>query len=163
MKSLAIVLLLAVSSVAQSAPTVAQLVGTWKLVSIEDTLTNGKVGPSSQFGSHPHGFIMYEADGYMCATIVNGDRPDWKDKTKATDAEKITYFDTLVAYCGSYELDSPNSTLTHHPEVAWTPAYVGSTQPRPFKLEGNRLIITATKGFSDPTIAKRVLVWQRAK
>jgi len=73
MKSLAVVLLLAVSSVAQSAPTVAQLVGTWKLVSIEDTLTNGTVGPSAQLGPHPRGFIMYEPDGYMCATIVNAD------------------------------------------------------------------------------------------
>jgi hypothetical protein len=162
MKSLAVVLLLAVSSVAQSAPTVAQLVGTWKLVSIEDTLTNGTVGPSAQLGPHPRGFIMYEPDGYMCATIVNSDRSDWKDRRNPSDAEKILYYNTLIAYCGSYELDSSNSTVTHHPEVAWTPSYVGSTQTRPFKLEGNQLVITVTKGFTDPSIAKRVLVWQKA-
>lgn len=159
-------LLLAVTSWAQtnaSAPTVSQLVGTWKLVSIEDTMSDGKVQPSSQFGSHPHGFIMYEPDGYMCASIVNGDRPEWKDKAKPTDAEKIEYYDTFISYCGSYKLDSASSTVTHYPEVAWTPAYVGSTQPRPFRLDSNRLIITATKGISDPTIKKRVLVWQRAK
>ena len=163
MKSLAVVFLFAASSLAQSAPTVAELVGTWKLVSIEDTQTNGTVGPSVQFGPHPHGFLMYEPDGYMCATIVNGDRPAWKDSANPTNAEKIGYYDTLIAYCGSYQLDSTNSTVTHHPEVAWTPAYVGSTQPRPFKLEGNHLSITVTKGFTDPSIAKRVLVWQKAK
>ena len=148
---------------AQSAPTAAQLVGTWNLVSIEDTMTDGRVQQSKQFGAHPHGFIMYEPDGYMCATIVNGDRPAWKDQSKPTDAEKIEYFDTLIAYCGSYQLDSATSTVTHHPEIAWTPAYVGSAQPRPFKLEANSLIITATKGISDPVIAKRTLIWQRAK
>ena len=56
-----------------------------------------------------------------------------------------------------------SSTVTHFPELAWTPSYVGSTQPRPFRLEGNRLIITATHGPVDPEIQKRVLVWERPK
>jgi hypothetical protein len=53
--------------------------------------------------------------------------------------------------------------VTHYPSVAWTPAYVGSTQPRPFRLEGNKLIITAVRGISDPAITKRTLVWERAQ
>jgi hypothetical protein len=53
--------------------------------------------------------------------------------------------------------------VTHYPSVAWTPAYVGSTQARPFKLEGNRLIITVTEGVANLGIQKRVLVWERAK
>ncbi len=163
MKILLTIVLLSVSMLAQAAPTVAQLVGTWKIVSIEDTMKDGKVQPSAQFGSRPHGFIMYEPDGYMCATIANGDRPAWKDSVNPTDAEKIAYYDTFIAYCGTFKLDSATSTVTHYPEVAWSPAYVGSTQPRPFRLEGNKLIITATRGLSDPSIQKRVLVWQRAK
>jgi Lipocalin-like domain len=166
MKVVLAILLLAASALAQTstpAPTVAQLVGTWKLVSIEDTMTNGKVQPSAQFGPHPDGFLMYEADGHMCATLVNADRPAWKDPAKPTDAEKIAYYDTLVAYCGTYKLDSATSTVTHYPEIAWEPAYVGSTQPRPFRIEGDRLIITVTRGMSDEGIAKRVLVWERAQ
>lgn len=160
------VLLLSASLFAQSAttaPTVSRLIGTWKLVSIEDTMKDGKVQAPAQFGPHPHGFIMYEPDGYMCASIVDGDRPAWKDPAKATDAEKIAYYDTFIAYCGNYKLDSAASTVTHYPEIAWEPAYVGSTQPRPFRLEGNRLIITVSQGMSDSSIQKRVLVWQRAK
>ena len=53
--------------------------------------------------------------------------------------------------------------MTHYPSVAWTPAYVGSTQPRPFKLDGNRLIIIVTQGLMDAEIQKIVLVWERAK
>lgn len=162
MKLLLTLVVFAGTVFAQSAPTVAQLVGTWKLVSIEDTSQDGTVHPSKQFGPHPHGFLLYEADGHMCATIVNGDRPAWKDPSQPTDAEKIEYFDTLLAYCGSFTLDAANSTVFHYPEVAWSPTYVGSTQPRPFKLEGNRLTITATVGLGDPKIAKRTLVWQRA-
>ena len=52
--------------------------------------------------------------------------------------------------------------VTHYPTIAWMPTYVGSTQPRPFRLEGDKLIITVTEGISDLGIEKRVLVWQRA-
>lgn len=157
-------LLLAASLLAQTTtvgPTAAQLIGTWQLVSIEDTMKDGTVRPPAQFGAHPRGFLMYHPDGHMCAQIMNPDRPTWKDPEKATDAEKIVYYDSFVAYCGTYKLDGEHSTVTHYPEVAWTPAYVGSTQLRPFKIEDNRLIITVT----GPTrnISKRVLVWERAK
>ena len=48
MKSVLIPILLVATSLAQTAtpaPTVAQLLGTWKLVSIEDTMNDGKVQP----------------------------------------------------------------------------------------------------------------------
>ena len=162
MKPLLTLLLLAALSLAQG-PTVPQLVGTWQLVSIEDTMKDGSVGSPLDLGPHPKGFLMYEPDGHMCATLVNSDRPAWKDFAKATDAEKIAYYDTFIAYCGTYKLDSATSTVTHYPSVAWTPAYVGSTQARPFKLEGDRLIITVTEGVTNLGIQKRVLVWERAK
>lgn len=163
MKAVFVTLLLAASTMAQSGPTVSQLVGTWQIVSIEVTMKDGTVQPTAQFGSHPKGFLMYEPDGHMCATLMNSDRPAWKDPAKPTDTEKISYYDTLVAYCGTYKLDSATSTVTHYPSVAWTPAYIGSTQPRPFKLQGNRLTITVTQGLTDPQIQKIVLVWERAK
>lgn len=118
------------------------LLGTWKLVSVTDTLKNGTAGPSAQLGPHPIGFIMYEPDGHMCASIMNPDRPPLKDISKATDAQKIAFYDTFIAYCGTYKLDAEKSMVTHYPVVAWTPAYVGSTQLRPFRIEGNRLTIT---------------------
>jgi hypothetical protein len=164
MKILLTALLLGSASVlAQSAPTVSQLLGTWQIVSIEDTLKDGTVGPSADLGPHPRGFLMYEPDGHMCAALMNSDRPAWKDPAKATDAEKVTSYDTFIAYCGTYKLDSATSTVTHYPSVAWMPAYVGSVQARPFKLEGNRLIITVTEGLESLGITKRVLVWEKAK
>ena len=162
MKLLLTLLLLAELSLAQG-PTVSQLVGTWQIVSIEDTMKDGSVGPPADLGRHPKGFLLYEPDGHMCATLVNSDRPAWKDFAKASDAEKIAYYDTFIAYCGTYKLDSTVSTVTHYPSVAWTPSYVGSTQTRPFKLEGNRLIITVTQGMANRGIQQRVLVWERAK
>jgi hypothetical protein len=163
LKTLFTTLLLATCSLAQipaPTPTVAQLVGTWQLLSIEDTMKDGAVNPPDQFGPHPRGFLMYHPDGHMCASIMNPDRPAWKDPAKATDAEKITYYDTFIAYCGTYKLNAQRSVVTHYPSVAWTPSYVGSTQARPFKIQANRLIITVANPL--PAVAKRILVWERA-
>ncbi len=162
MKLLLSTLLIATCSLAQTgAHAPSPLLGTWRLVSVEDTMKDGTVAPQLELGPHPRGFLMYEPDGHMCAALMNPDRPAWKDPYKATDAEKIASFDTFIAYCGSYKLDSEHSTVTHYPEVAWLPAYVGSTQPRPFKLEGNRLTIVVK--MSNPAMEKRTLVWERAQ
>lgn len=143
-------------------PTVEQLLGTWHLVSIEDTVF-GKTRPAVDLGTHPRGFLMYTSDGHMCATLVDGDRAAWNDATHPTNAEKVASFDSFIAYAGTFRLDAEKSVVYHYPTVAWSPAYVGTTQVRPFRLEGDKLIITVTEGLGDPRLEKRVLVWQRAK
>ncbi len=106
---------------------------------------------------------MYQPDGHMCATLTDGERPPWKDAANPTDAEKIAYYDTFVAYCGTFKVDSEKSVVSHYPTVAWWPGFVGTIQARPFRLEGDRLIITVTEQLGDPRMEKRVLVWQRVK
>ncbi len=151
--------------VAQSSaptPTTAQLLGTWELVSVIDTV-DGKEGVSGRYGSHPVGFLMYEPDGHMCATLGDGDRAlALKNATKPTEGEKAAYNDAFVAYCGTFKLDADKSTVYHYPTIALSPEDVGATFPRPFRLEGDKLIITATQGIS-AGVQKRVLLWQRAK
>src|SRR5271165_2161234 len=75
MKTVLTILLLATCSLAQSSslalPTVAQLVGSWRLVSVEVTMKGGTVKPDDRFGPHARGYIMYEPDGHMCAEIMN--------------------------------------------------------------------------------------------
>jgi len=161
MKALLATILLTACALAQNINTGGQLVGTWRLVSMEDTTNDGSVKPPERFGSHSIGFLMYEADGHMCASIMSPDRAAWKDPAKPTAEEKIAYYDTFIAYCGTYKLDAGKSVVTHYPVVAWTPAYVSSTQVRPFKLEGKRLTITVANPL--PGVTKRVLVWERAE
>jgi hypothetical protein len=159
------VLLLGQIAFAQSgspAPNLAQVLGTWKLVSVEGTIA-GQAQAARPYGAHPVGFLMYQADGHMCAELTNGGAPAWKDPAKATDAQKIAYYESFIAYCGTFKLDAQNSILYHYPTVAWSPSYLGSTQPRRFRVQGDKLIITATEGLPDGKMEKLVLVWQRAK
>jgi len=164
LKTLLAMLLLTACSLAQSnnaAPTAAQLQGSWKLVSINDTLTNGSVGPSRQFGPHPVGYLMYGPDGHMCVDIMNGQRVAWKDPVKATDSEKIASYDSFLSYCGTYKVDGEQSTVTHYPEVSSRPSYVGSAQVRLLRLMGNRLILIAAN--TDPGVQTRMLTWERTQ
>ena len=82
---------------------------------------------------------MYEPDGYMCATIVNGDRPDVERlrPNPLTPRRSRTTTPSLPT-AGPTSSTAQRSTVTHYPEIAWEPAYVGSTQPRPFRLEGEQ-------------------------
>lgn len=165
MKSLLAVTLLLTSAFGQSAaankPTTQQLLGTWRLISVNVTLKDGTVKPDAKFGPHAMGFIMYEPDGYMCAQIMNPDHMTWQLKHQPTDAEKLASYDSMLSYCGTYRLDAEHSTVTHEPQVAWSPLYAGSSQPRPFRIEGNRLIITPPNPYPEAT--KWVLTWERVK
>jgi len=144
------------------APADTQLVGTWHLVSIEDTI-DGEAGQAVDLGAHPVGMLIYQTDGHMSATLVDGDRPAWKNPAKPTNTEKALYYDSFVAYSGTFRVDWEKSIVYHYPAIAWSPAFLASVQVRPFRLEGDRLIITVTENLGDPRLEKRVLVWQRAK
>jgi hypothetical protein len=61
-----------------------QIVGTWKLVSTEQTMKNGTTRPHPEYGAHGKGFLMYQRDGYMCADLVNPDRPRWASDSHPT-------------------------------------------------------------------------------
>ncbi|MGB6481113.1 MAG: lipocalin-like domain-containing protein, partial [Candidatus Sulfotelmatobacter sp.] len=113
-----------------------RIVGTWKLVSMEETMKDGTSRPFPSFGPHAKGFLMYQPEGYMCAEIVNPDRPNWVDPAHPTPEEKLATADGTFAYCGRYEIDVKQQWIVHLPEVATDPGYMGSRQIRPYHFEG---------------------------
>jgi lipocalin-like protein len=138
-----------------------QIVGTWTLVSTEQTMKDGTTRPYSQFGAQAKGFLMYQRDGYMCADLVNSDRPKWADPAHPTTEEKLAAADGTFAYCGRYEIDVKQKQIVHLPEVATNPNYVGSRQVRPYTFQDGRLIFTGV-AKNDPTVARSKIVWEKA-
>lgn len=137
-----------------------QIVGTWKLVSTEETMKDGTTRPFLSYGPHGKGFLMYQRDGYMCADLVNPDRPKWADPVHTTLEEKTAAADGTFAYCGRYEIDVKHRQIVHLPEIATDPGYVGSRQIRPYLLEGRRLILSDVEK-DDPSVARWKIVWQK--
>jgi lipocalin-like protein len=137
-----------------------RIVGTWKLVSTEETMKDGTTRPI--YGPHGKGFLMYQRDGYMCADVVNPDRPKWADPVHATPEEKVAAADGTFAYCGRYEIDVKQKQIVHLPEVATDLGYVGSRQIRPYVFEGGRLILSDVEK-DEPTVARWKIVWEKAR
>ena len=139
-----------------------RIVGTWKLVSAVDIMKDGTTRPYPTYGPHAKGFLMYQRDGYMCADLMNPDRPKWADPVHTTPEEKAAAADGTFAYCGRYEVDAKQKQIIHLPEVATDPGYVGSRQVRPYAFEGGRLVLSdAAK--DDPSVARWKIVWEKVQ
>lgn len=138
-----------------------RVAGTWKLVSTEETLKGGGTRPFPQFGAHGKGFLMYQANGYMCVVLENPNRSKPGDPVRSTRDENVAAADGIFAYCGRYEIDVERKQIVHLPEIATAHGYVGSRQVRPYQFEGERLIFSdVEKG--DAEVSSWKIVWERA-
>src|SRR5262249_26632802 len=78
----------------------AKLIGTWKMVSDEEVMKDGST--RLPWGPNGKAFLLYTADGYMCALLVDPDQPKWGNVQRPTEQEKIAAFDGSSGYCGRY-------------------------------------------------------------
>jgi hypothetical protein len=105
---------------------------------------------------------MYQNDGYMCAELMNPDRPKLADPLHATTQQRAAAADGAFAYCGRYEIDVQQRWIVHLPEVATDPGYVASRQIRPFRFEGGRLIFSDVEKH-DPSVSRWTLIWEKVQ
>ena len=121
------------------------LTGTWRVVEFADLDKDGKW--QYRFGEHPRGYFVYDATGHVHIQIMKvpalapfpeanivGDRPPSAEHALAA-------YSAHVAYFGTYTVDAEKHVVTHHVEGSLAPEFTDTDQPRPFKLEGDRLEI----------------------
>ena len=132
-------------------------VGTWKLVSWEVSLPDGTI--HYPYGKDVVGYLIYTADGYMSAEIMNPDRQqsdpsfplEMATGQTLPDSDRARAFSTYLSYCGTYTV--AGKTVTHHMKAGLIPSWTGSEQVRPFKFDHGFLIITG---------GNQKLTWERA-
>jgi len=139
-----------------------RLVGAWQLVSTEERLSDGSKRPYRDLGPHGKGYLMYSADGHMCAALMNPDRPIWKDEDAPTPGEKASALDGFVAYCGRFEVDEAQRIVYHYPDVAWMPNYLGTKQLRPYVFDGD-LLTFSDKVTGQPGVTGYSISWKKMK
>ena len=139
-----------------------RLVGTWKLVSTEESMKDGSTRPYPEYGPNGKGFLMYSRDGHMCADLMNPDRSKWADPLHPTAEEKAAAAEGTFAYCGRYEIDVKQRRLIHLPEVATDMGYVGSRQIRPYTFEADRLILSDAE-TQKPGVLRWKIVWEKVR
>jgi hypothetical protein len=136
-----------------------KVVGTWKLVSYEvEAQATGQRGPI--MGERPTGYATFSPEGRVFFVLTGEGR-----QTAKTDQERAALLGTLIAYTGTYSIDG--DTWTTNVEVAWNPEWVGTKQVRPFKLDGERLIVTTPwrvmPNFADKGTSRSIVTFERLK
>jgi hypothetical protein len=132
-------------------------VGTWRLVSWEVMQPDGTI--HYPYGRDVVGYLIYTADGYMSAEIMDPDRrqsdPNFplEIATAQTlpDPDRARAYSTYLSYCGTYTVEG--NTVTHHVQAGLIPSWTGSEQLRPFRFNQGFLIIGA---------GNHKLTWKRA-
>lgn len=123
-------------------PDAAALLGGWKLESY--MVGREGVGEETPLGKHPAGLITYTADGAMSAQLA------------ADDAGPSSAMPAYTAYFGAFEVDAGRSLVIHHVHGASEPALVEKALEREYRLDGDRLTLTAWIGEG-----KHELVWRK--
>jgi hypothetical protein len=142
-----------------------RLIGAWKLESYVEKPVDGSA-PFYPMGEKPEGIIMYTPDGYMSAQIMHPGRPkfasgDWFRGTETEIKEEALGY---IAYCGPFHTDEEKQTLTHSMFVSLFPNWLGQTQPRVVKIEGDMLhLSTATPIKSGGKETNSYLSWKRVE
>lgn len=139
------------------------LLGTWKLVSyVGHEIPSG--AESDVMGPSPSGYINYGPDGRMIVVIVGSDRKK-PAGIVATKEEAQALIRSMLAYAGTYEIDSTANTITHHVEISWDQSRNGESHVRRYEFRGDVLVLT-TQPSNDPATGRqtvRTLVWERVK
>jgi hypothetical protein len=127
------------------------LIGTWRLVRFENRAKDGTV--TRPFGEHPLGYFVYDPTGHLSIHIMRTPPlPPFSsgDEEKATDPEKLLAYAAYLGYFGTYRVDKIHHILHHIVEGALNPIYTNTDQLRPYRLDGDVLIIA----IGDPKIGK---------
>jgi hypothetical protein len=144
-----------------------QLVGVWRLISIDVSGAEGALSdPFYVAGST--GLIVYDVSGYMSVQIAGPQRtpfkspPDRNVGNGGHDARlKSAAFDTYYAYFGTWSLDEATSVVTHQVTASLIPAETGAHYAQTVSIDsGGRLTLTSTDTIGGkPVVRKKV--WER--
>jgi hypothetical protein len=144
------------------APTQAQFVGTWSLVSIHYVEKDGrKVEP---FGPGARGMLVFDAGGRFATQVMAANRPPFASNNRMTGTpeENRTVSQGVVAYFGTYTVDEPSHVVTLHIEQSSFPNWNGTDQQRRFAFTGDELRYTAASSTANPAESAE-LVWKRVR
>ena len=134
----------------------SRLVGSWRLVSYETRDPAGRVGRPY---AEAVGRLTYDDRGNMAGQVMRPDRARvevGKGNAQTVRAVYIGY----IAYFGSYEVAPDGGSVVHRVEGALNPEWVGGTQVRKLRFDGDRLVLSANVRKNN-SIVTHTLTWER--
>lgn len=135
--------------------------GTWQLVSTRQTMADGRMRSDPDIGDRGVGQLMLDASAArMCVTVASGDRTPWADPAKPTDAEVREATSRMVAYCGTWEVDTVKQELVYKLEIDRSPNQQGTERRRQYAWQGDLLLLNPTP--LPDGVTKWEIAWKRA-
>jgi hypothetical protein len=118
------------SAIAQTKSLKDQLVGTWTVVSWEQTNKDGT--KTQRFGANPKGINSFDANGHFFVMFARPDLPKIasNDPMNPTPEEAKAITVGSVAYFGTYTVDEPSKTISLKIESSSLPNQLGIDQKR---------------------------------
>ena len=131
----------------------AAIIGTWRVVAIESR-DDGAAPWRRPFGDAPSGLVTYGADGTHTMQFGRTPPPTFAagDDRRGTDAEVREAFLGFFAWHGRWRLDTTRARIIHEIEGSLWPSWRGTVQERPYRLQGDTLVL------GDTITARRVFV-----
>lgn len=146
-------------------PGAAKLVGTWKLLTIEERNAQGELVTSLDYGPQPMGLLIYDATGHMSVHAMRRGRPRLpSDDVHLAPPERAkAAFVGYNAYFGTYEVDERAGVVVHHVEGSLIPNWEGTHQRRRFTISGDKLVLEPPPFQAGGQQRTRCLTWQRVR
>ena len=140
-----------------------QLLGTWVLVSW--TQVAGDLEEPGLLGQDPIGQFMFASDGHMCFNAMRRTRPKLGGPLPqaGTSEEKAAAYDGYIGYCGRYDVNEGDRSVTLRLDQSSFPNWTGTTQKRFVEVTGTRLrVITPPIPVRGKQMVTTI-VWERTK
>jgi hypothetical protein len=134
-----------------------QLIGFWKLISMESRSAKGELLSSSPGMT---GFIVYTASGHMMVHMMQPYRRR-NLGVLPTPEETMAAYRSYTSYFGPYTVNESEKYVVHHLAGTINPGLVGSDFQRFLEFSGKKLILKlpVTKNSSGET--RTAITWER--
>jgi hypothetical protein len=115
------------------------IVGTWDLIGADKILPDGT--RTSDYGTHPHGLVVFTADGHYAVQICREERQKFStpDSRKGTPEDYKEAFLSMSVHFGRYKVDADKHTITFEIDRALFPNWDNTTQVRAYELKDDEL------------------------
>ncbi|HWX79778.1 MAG TPA: lipocalin-like domain-containing protein [Steroidobacteraceae bacterium] len=157
---------LAADRIAAAPATRQELIGAWRLLSIQIEGPSGSMSDPF-YNADSTGMLIYDASGWMSVQIAGQHRPamDAPASRPAHDTAKnaqlkAAVLDSYYAYFGTWEYDEATSTVTHYVKSSLIPGETGMNYSQTVTLDGGRLVFTTRRVVAGGAAIQKK-VWQR--
>jgi len=136
----------------------SRLIGTWSLLSWEQTKVDGT--KIRGLGENPVGIAFFDAGGRYIISVMRSDRASYAkdDPGQGTDEENKATAAGTMTYFGTYSVTEADGSIAIHVESCSFPNWNGGDRKRSVAIAGDRLKLTV----HHPTGDIVEVIWNRA-